>query len=92
MYSDSILCSANEIGLDPSRSYSDFTSMVEAESEREDGVEVVSIVTPNHLHASPAIAFLRDCVLNPSMPISFIKPASRLGNILLVWNSLNSGV
>ncbi len=35
------LLSAKEIGLDPSRSYSDFTSMAEAESDREDGVEVL---------------------------------------------------
>ena len=52
------LLSAKEIGLDLSRSYPDFNSMVKGESERDDGVEVVSIVTPNHVHASPAIAFL----------------------------------
>ena len=50
--------SAKEIGLDLSRSYPDFKTMAEEESKREDGVEVVSIVTPNHMHASPAIEFL----------------------------------
>jgi len=52
------LLSAKEIGLDTSRSYPDFSTMVKEESKRDDGVQVVSIVTPNHMHASPAIAFL----------------------------------
>ncbi len=52
------LLSAKEIGLDVTRSYPDFATMAEEESKRDDGVEVVSIVTPNHMHASPAIAFL----------------------------------
>ena len=50
--------SAKEIGLDLSRSYPDFKTMAEEESKREDGIEIVSIVTPNHMHASPAIEFL----------------------------------
>ena len=50
--------SAKEIGLDPSRSYADFKIMAETESLREDGIDVVSIVTPNHMHAAPAIEFL----------------------------------
>ena len=52
------LLSAKEIGLDVTRSYPDFATMAEEESKRDDGAEVVSIVTPNHMHASPAIAFL----------------------------------
>tara|TARA_B100001123_G_scaffold440512_1_gene579704 strand:- start:545 stop:1684 length:1140 start_codon:yes stop_codon:yes gene_type:complete len=50
--------SAKEIGLDPERSYADFKTMAEKEASREDGIEVVSIVTPNHMHALPAIEFL----------------------------------
>ena len=50
--------SAIEIGLDESRSYPDFKTMAEKESLREDGIDVVSIVTPNHMHAAPAIEFL----------------------------------
>jgi len=56
---DRALASAKEIGLDPDRSYPDFKSMAEAEATREDGIEVVSIVTPNHMHATPAIEFLK---------------------------------
>ena len=32
--------------------------MAKAEAARPDGIEAVAIVTPNHMHAGPAIAFL----------------------------------
>ena len=57
--SDKALLSAKEIGIDSNRSYPDFKSMAETEASREDGIEVVSIVTPNHMHASPSIEFLK---------------------------------
>ncbi|MDC0624614.1 Gfo/Idh/MocA family oxidoreductase [Alphaproteobacteria bacterium] len=53
------LASANEIGLNLDRSYPDYITMALEESKREDGIEVVSIVTPNHMHAGPAIEFLQ---------------------------------
>ena len=53
------VASANEIGLNLDRSYPDYTTMALEESKREDGIEVVSIVTPNHMHARPAIEFLQ---------------------------------
>lgn len=40
------------------RAYTSFEEMASAESRRRDGIEVVSIVTPNHLHHGPAKAFL----------------------------------
>src|SRR5262249_19107237 len=40
------------------RAYRSFEEMAAAESQRTDGIEVVSIVTPNHLHYAPAKAFL----------------------------------
>jgi predicted dehydrogenase len=40
------------------RGYRDFKEMASAESRRPDGIEVVSIVTPNHLHHAIAKAFL----------------------------------
>ena len=40
------------------RSYSSFEEMAKAEPQRQDGIDVVSIVTPNHLHHVPAKAFL----------------------------------
>lgn len=46
------------LGLDASRSYTSYEEMVRAERSREDGIEAVAIVTPNHLHAPIATAFL----------------------------------
>ena len=47
------------LGLAEDRIYADFAAMAEAESARADGIEVVAIVTPNHLHAPVAEAFLK---------------------------------
>ena len=51
--------SGAELGLDPDRIYADFEAMAEAEAARDDGIEAVAIVTPNHMHAGPAKAFLQ---------------------------------
>lgn len=40
------------------RGYRNFQEMAAEESKRPDGIEVVAIVTPNHLHYAPAKAFL----------------------------------
>jgi len=50
--------SAREIGIDDERSYPDFADMATAEAAREDGIEAVAVVTPNHLHHPIAKAFL----------------------------------
>lgn len=50
--------SAAELGLDPGRSYGSFQEMAKAEAAREDGIEAVSIVTPNHMHYPAAKTFL----------------------------------
>jgi predicted dehydrogenase len=50
--------SAAEIGLAADRSYADYRAMAKAEAARADGIEAVVIVTPNHLHAPVATAFL----------------------------------
>lgn len=47
------------LGLDPDRSYDSFETMAEAEAARPDGIRAVAIVTPNHMHAAPAMAFLK---------------------------------
>lgn len=51
--------SAADLGIAPDRSYSDFAQMALAEAARPDGIAAVAIVTPNHLHAKVATAFLR---------------------------------
>ena len=48
--------SAEALGIP--RSYGSFEEMAEAEAAREDGIEAVSIVTPNPVHAAAAKAFL----------------------------------
>ena len=47
------------LGLAPERTYSDFATMATAEAARTDGIEAVAIVTPNHMHAPVAEAFLK---------------------------------
>ena len=51
--------SGEALGLAPDRIYDDYESMAKAEAARPDGIEAVSIVTPNNVHAGPAIAFLK---------------------------------
>lgn len=53
------LASAMELGLDPERSYGSYEEMAKAEAKRPDGIEAVSIVTPNHMHFPVAKAFLK---------------------------------
>lgn len=50
--------SARDIGLSTERSYANFQDMADRESSREDGIEAVAIVTPNHTHFAIANAFL----------------------------------
>lgn len=47
------------LGLDPARIYDDYKAMARREARLKDGVEAVAIVTPNHLHAAVAEAFLK---------------------------------
>jgi len=51
--------SAAELGIAPERSYASYADMAKAEAAREDGIDAVAIVTPNHMHAGPAVAFLQ---------------------------------
>lgn len=45
-------------GLDPERVYADYKVMAEKEAARDDGIDFVSIVTPNSTHYPVAKAFL----------------------------------
>ena len=49
--------SGEELGL--SRIYDDYTKMAQREVRRKDGIEAVSIVTPNHVHYLAAREFLK---------------------------------
>ena len=49
-----------ELGIAPDRVYADFATMASAEAARADGIECVSIVTPNDTHAAASLAFIRN--------------------------------
>lgn len=51
--------SAAELGIAPDRAYADYDQMAVLEAQRTDRIDAVAIVTPNHLHAKVATAFLR---------------------------------
>ncbi len=50
--------SAADLGIAADRAYRDFSEMALAEAARPDGIDAVAIVTPNHLHAAVATAFI----------------------------------
>lgn len=50
--------SADDLHIAPDRSYGSYEEMFEAESRRDDGIEAVAIVTPNHMHFPVAKAAL----------------------------------
>lgn len=52
------IASGRDLGLDPERCYGSFEEMAEKEAKRPDGIEAVSVVTPNHMHYPAAKAFL----------------------------------
>lgn len=50
--------SGEVLGLAPDRIYDDFHQMATEEVKRDDGIDAVAIVTPNHMHYPAAKAFL----------------------------------
>ncbi|PKR87614.1 oxidoreductase [Pleomorphomonas diazotrophica] len=64
--------SAADLHIAPDRAYSDFKAMAKAEAARPDGIDVVAIVTPNHMHAPIATAFL-----NAGIHVICDKPMTR---------------
>jgi len=50
--------SAADLHIAPERSYASFAEMAQREAARLDRIDVVAIVTPNHLHHAAACAFL----------------------------------
>ncbi len=50
--------SAKELRIAPDRAYGSYREMAAAEAARDDGIDVVAIVTPNHVHFAAAKAFL----------------------------------
>jgi predicted dehydrogenase len=57
--------------IDPARAYPDLATMFAAEKAREDGIDFVAIVTPNHHHLPAAQA-----ALEAGIPVLSDKPAT----------------
>lgn len=57
--------------IDPDRAYTDYRTMLDAESRRDDAIDFVTIVTPNYLHLPVAEAALR-----AGFPVMSDKPAT----------------
>ena len=55
---DRARASAAELRIADDRAYGSFAEMAQAEAAREDGIDVVAIVTPNHIHHAAAKTFL----------------------------------
>jgi predicted dehydrogenase len=58
-------------GLDPHRAYASYEEMIAAEQKREDGIDLIVIATPNHLHLPVAKASLE-----AGIPVMSDKPAT----------------
>lgn len=58
---DNALLSGQDIFLSPQRTYTDYLDMIQKESSLPDTEkpDIISIVTPNHLHFQPALAALQ---------------------------------
>ena len=96
---DNARASARELGIAPERAYADWRRMAEAEAARDDGIEAVVIVTPNHLHAPIATAFLEagiDVICDKPLATSLddaralVRLAEQQGRIFVVTLN-NSG-
>lgn len=52
------IAAGRHYGIDESRAYPDYTTLLREESRRADGIDFITIVTPNHLHFPVARAAL----------------------------------
>jgi predicted dehydrogenase len=76
--------SGRDLGLAADRIYTDYKSMAKAEAKRKDGIEAVSIVTPNHVHVPAAMAFIEAGIhVICDKPLAFnLKEARALEKLL----------
>ena len=56
---DKAIASGRDLGLDPARTYASYRDMAIREAKLKNGIEAVSIVTPNHVHYDAAKEFLK---------------------------------
>ena len=53
------IASGQALGLNPDRTYANFTDMAKREARLKNGIEAVAIVTPNHVHYPASREFLK---------------------------------
>lgn len=71
-HAENNLATGSHYGLSPDRVYPDFETMAEAEAAREDGIDWVSICTPNSTHYRAAKVFLEHGIhVYCEKPLSF---------------------
>jgi predicted dehydrogenase len=58
-------------GIDPARAYASYQAMIETESKRDDGIDLVVIATPNNLHLPVA-----EAALSARIAVMSDKPAT----------------
>lgn len=58
-------------GVDPARAYGNFQELIDQEARRPDGIQLLAIVTPNHMHLPVAVAGLA-----AGLPVISDKPAT----------------
>jgi predicted dehydrogenase len=82
--------SGRDLGLAEDRIYGDFDAMAKREARLKDGIEAVSIVTPNHMHYPAAVAFLRRGIhVNCDKPLtSTMADARKLAKAVANANAL----
>lgn len=90
------LASSQELGLDDDRSYTSYEEMAKQEAARKDGIEAVAIVTPNHMHAPVAGAFLdaglhvicdKPLTANLDEALSLEKKVSKSGKLFILTHN-----
>jgi predicted dehydrogenase len=83
--------SGRDLRLDPKRCYSDYREMAQAEAVREDGIDVVSVVTPTASHHAICKTFLEggiDVICDKPLATNFgeaqdlVATARRTGRLL----------
>ena len=76
--------SGSDLRLDPVRCYTDYRDMARAEAEREDGIDVVSVVTPNVSHQAICKSFLEagiDVICDKPLTTTFAEAQDLLAMV-----------
>ncbi|KPF91878.1 hypothetical protein IP81_07355 [Novosphingobium sp. AAP83] len=92
------LASGKQLGVDPARVYGSWAEMLEREAALAVGerIEAVSIVTPNHAHAAPAIAAMEagfDVIIDKPLAhsieaaLAIADAATRTGRLIAITHT-----